>query len=97
MPENVAFTIRLPADLAADLDAAAARAGKRSRQAYFEALVRDALAPGQLILGRWRVVAGEAEACADCGGTLAPGDTWLGATADGRIFGPVCGECARGD
>lgn len=90
------FTLRLPDNLAAALDVRAAQAGK-SRQQFIVDLLAEEIAPSALVLGRWQVYSAEADTCADCGQALDLMNTWLGATADGRLFGPLCGECARGD
>ena len=90
---TVNATLRLPAALAGALDVRAAQAGTNRHQLILDILQAEVGESG-LIAGRWQVFGCEIEECADCGQRLEPGNIWLGATADGRMFGPLCGGCA---
>jgi hypothetical protein len=93
---TVNFTLRLPPGLAAALDVRAAQRGV-SRSEYIGLILTDDALQSMAIAGVWQVYESEIDECSDCGQPLDPADTWLGATADGRMHGPMCGSCARSD
>lgn len=86
------FTLRIPPGLAVALDVRAARAGI-SRQEFIAHVLAAEVGESQVIVGHWQVDGCQVGACVDCGHPLST-DTWLGATQDGRLVGPVCGACA---
>lgn len=95
---TVNFILRLDPLTAAKADAAA-EAANISRNQWISNLIAGTLVnepDPQLMLGYWQVRNSEFAAddeCITCSQPIGP-LPWVGATAGGKIVGPLCAQCA---